>query len=70
MQSSKNVGGGIFSHDIYCQFSDIHKYLQAMFSSQIFEYLSFSFSTVKALIIWKKFNDKRNNIFQNVLLYV
>ena len=41
VQSSKNVGGGFFLHDICWQFSDIHKYFQGMFSSQIFEYLSF-----------------------------
>ena len=59
VQSSKNVGGGLFLHDICWQFSDIYKYFQGMFSSQIFEYLSFViFHSQSPYNMEKNFNDK------------
>ena len=49
VQSSKNVGGGFFLHDIRWQFSDIYKYFQAMFSGQFLNISVFSFSTVSII---------------------
>ena len=70
VQSSKNVGGGYFcttSTGNFLTFTNIFKH---RFRARFLNISVFSFSTVKALIIWKKILTINETIFSRLYFFM